>query len=221
MAGSLDLDVSLYAFPEVGRPWLRTNFVTTLDGAAHDSEGVTASLGGETDTALFAQLRSLADVILVGAGTARIERYGPDSPKPIALVSRRLDIPERLQQPGITVVTTVDAPADRVAALRDAGVDVLTHGSVAIDWPAVLADFALRGWFKINCEGGPTLHGELIDHGLVDDLCLTIAPVLAAGEAPRIARSQLPSALAMKLAHAVPVGDVLFTRWVQEDVTGS
>jgi riboflavin biosynthesis pyrimidine reductase len=216
VATSQDLDVSLYAFPEVGRPWVRTNFVTTLDGAAHDTDGVTASLGGETDTALFAHLRSIADVILVGAGTARIERYSPDSPKPIVLVSRRLDIPDRLQVPGVTVVTTTDAPADRIAALRDAGVEVIPRGEIVVDWASVLDAFAARGWLKINCEGGPSLHGELITQNLVDDLCLTVAPVLTAGDAPRIAHSQHAVAVNLQLAHAVPVGDVLFTRWVRQ-----
>jgi len=209
----MSLDVSLYAFPEVERPWVRTNFVTTLDGAAHDSDGVTQSLGGDTE--LFAHLRSLADVILVGAGTTRIERYGPDETTPIAVVSRRLDIPDRLRRPGITVVTTSDAPENELDALLTAGVEVIAHGSGEIDWADVLTAFAARGWMKVNCEGGPTLHGDLIAHDMVDELCLTIAPVLAAGQAPRIAHSQLPVVVGMTLAHAVPVGDVLFTRWVR------
>ena len=215
MAIDSALDLGLYAFPDIDRPWLRTNFVTTLDGAAHDVNGVTASLGGDTDTALFAHLRSIADVILVGAGTARIEKYGPKSSVPIAIVSRRLDIPDRLQAPGVVVVTSTDAPAERVDALTSAGVEVIAHGDVTVDWPAVLAAFAARSWFKINCEGGPSLHGELISQGLVDDLCLTIAPVLTAGDAPRIAHSRLPVAEDMRLAHAVPVGDVLFSRWTK------
>jgi riboflavin biosynthesis pyrimidine reductase len=215
MAVDPGLDFELYAFPDVDRPWLRTNFVTTLDGAAHDLNGVTASLGGETDTQLFAHLRRIADVILVGAGTTRIENYRPTSAAPLAIASRRLDIPKRLQTTGVVVVTTTDAPADRVDELTAAGVDVVAHGDVTVDWPAVLAAFAARGWFKINCEGGPSLHGELISHGLVDDLCLTIAPVLTAGDAPRIAHSRLPVAEDLRLAHVVPVGDVLFTRWTK------
>lgn len=211
----MDLDVALYAFPDVGRPWVRSNFVTTLDGAAHDADGVTASLGGETDSQLFAHLRSIADVILVGAGTTRAERYGPHEATPIAVVSRRLDIPEPLRRPGITVVTASDAPENELDALLTAGVEVIAHGAGEIDWAAVLAIFADRGWLKVNCEGGPTLHGDLIARGVIDELCLTIAPVLAAGTAPRIAHSQLPAEVGMSLAHAVPVGDVLFTRWIR------
>ncbi len=211
------LDLGLYRFPEVDRPWLRTNFVTTVDGAAHDADGVTASLGGEADTELFRHLRSIADVILVGAGTTRIETYGPNSPVPLAIASRRLDIPDQLRTPGMVVVTTTDAPADRTLALTAAGVDVIARGEFAIDWHAVLAAFAERGWSKINCEGGPSLHGELVAQGLVDDLCLTIAPVVVAGDAPRIAHSRQSVTQDMRLAHAVPVGDVLFTRWIRAE----
>ena len=79
----------------------------------------------------------------------------------------------------------------------------------------MLAEFRSRGWTKVLCEGGPTVLGELIDADLVDELCLTIAPVLEAGDAPRIAHSAKPSALGMHLEFAEPVGDVLFTRWVK------
>ena len=91
-------------------------------------------------------------------------------------MSRRLDIPERLVGPGLIVITTTDAPADRVEALRAAGVEVIAHGEIEIDWPAVLDDFDARGWRRILCEGGPTLHGDLVTHDLVDEVCLTIAP---------------------------------------------
>jgi riboflavin biosynthesis pyrimidine reductase len=211
----MDLDLELYAFPDVGRPWVRSNFVTTLDGAAHDADGVTASLGGNTDTELFAHLRSIADVILVGAGTTRIERYGPDEETPGVVVSRRLDIPDRLRRPGITVVTTSDASGRELDGLLTDGVEVIAHGTKEVDWAGVLGTFADRGWLKVNCEGGPTLHGDLISRGVIDELCLTIAPVLAAGTAPRISHSLLPVAVGMTLAHAVPVEDVLFTRWVR------
>ena len=208
------MDPDLYAYPETDRPWLRTNFVSTVDGAAHDVSGVTASLGGDADHEVFQLLRRLADVVIVGAGTARIEKYR--APKtPLALVSRRLDIPDQLVGPDLMVITTADAPADRVEALRDAGVDVLAHGEIEIDWPAVLDDFEARGWRHLLCEGGPTLHGDLVTRDLVDEVCLTIAPMLTSGDAPRIAHSRLPVAHKMTLGHAVPVGDVLLTRWVR------
>lgn len=209
------MDPELYAYPDTDRPWLRTNFVSTVDGGAYDAAGRTSTLGGEIDTEVFALLRRLADVIIVGAGTARTEEYHTSS-TPLALVSRRLDIPEDLVGPGLVVITTTDSPADRIETLREAGVEVIAHGEIEIDWPIVLDDFGARGWRHILCEGGPTLHGELVTLDLVDEVCLTIAPMLTSGDAPRIAHSRRPVSLEMRLGHAIPVGDVLLTRWVRD-----
>lgn len=210
-----DADIErLYAYPSSRRPWVRTNFVATIDGAAYAEDGRSGSLGGDIDTRVFHVLRSLADVIVVGAGTARTEGYGPTD-RPIAVVSRSLDIPDKLVVPGQVVITTADAPADDLRRLRET-VDVIALGSGRVDWPAVLDEFASRGWLHVMCEGGPSLHGELIGLDLVDELCLTIAPVLAAGEAPRIAHDPRAEGRPMTLGHAVDVDSVLLTRWVRD-----
>lgn len=216
----------LYAYPEGAKTWLRTNFVSTLDGAAYDESGKSGSLGGDVDKRVFALLRSLADVIIVGAGTARTEGYEPVGTDevdadlrarlglaptpPIAVVSRRLDLPEVLQ--GQLLITTTDAPG--LDALRDE-MDVLAFGERIIDWPAVLAELASRGMTRVLCEGGPTLHGTLVAQDLVDDLCLTIAPVLTAGSAPRIAHGPEAVTHHMKRAHVLDADGVLLTRWVR------
>ena len=209
------MDPDLYAYPDTNRPWLRTNFVCTVDGGAYDTSGVTASLGGDADHEVFQLLRRLADVVMVGAGTARIEKYGATK-TPLAVVSRRLDIPDHLVGPDLIVITTTDAPSDRLEALRAAGVEVIAHGEIEVDWTAVFADFDAKGWRHLLCEGGPTLHGDLVTLDLVDEVCLTVAPTLTSGDAPRIAHSRHPVAHGMRLAHAVPVGDVLLTRWVRD-----
>lgn len=205
----------LYAYPsEVGRPWVRSNFVATLDGAAHAEDGRSGSLGGAIDTRVFETVRVLSDVILVGAGTARTEGYGP-APRPIAVVSRSLDIPERLLVPGQVVITSGDAPADAVARLREK-LEVIAVGDGRIDWPAVLAEFVRRGWRRVLCEGGPSLHGELVGLDLVDEVCLTIAPVLASGQAPRISHGPEAVDRPMTLGHAIQADGVLLTRWVRD-----
>lgn len=203
----------LYAYPDVSRPWVRTNFVSTLDGAAFAKDGLSGSLGGDIDTTVFGILRTLADVVVVGAGTARAEGYKP-SALPIAIVSRSLDIPEVLLTDGQVVITTKDAPPAKINLLRET-VDVIALGTGEIDWPAVFAEFAARGWLHILCEGGPTLHGDLAARDLVDEVCLTIAPVLAGGTAPRIAHGAKAVDQPMTLGHAVAVDDVLLTRWVR------
>lgn len=204
----------LYAYPESARPWVRTNFVSTLDGAAYAGDGKSGSLGGDIDTQVFSVLRSLADVVLVGAGTARTEGYKPSS-LPIAIVSRSLDIPEALLVPGQVVITTADAPPARIDSLRET-VDVIAEGIGHIDWLAVLDNFAARGWPNVLCEGGPTLHGDLTALDLVDEVCLTIAPTLAAGPAPRIAHGRQAWDRPMRLGHVFDVDDVLLTRWVRD-----
>lgn len=217
----------LYAYPAGDRPWVRTNFVSSLDGAATGTDGKSGTLGGETDTQVFALLRSLADVIVVGAGTAREEGYADFevdtdlrtrlglSPVPtMVLVSRTLGIPPALIRPGIVVATTADAEPEALAALRES-VEVIAVGQGEIDWTAVLAEFANRGWRRVLCEGGPSLHGELVKLDLVDELCLTIAPVLAGGDAPRIAHGPDAVHHEMTLGHAIEADGGLLTRWVR------
>lgn len=204
----------LYAYPAGDRSWVRSNFVATLDGAAQGSDGVSGSLGGDIDTRVFHVLRRLSDVVVVGAGTARAEGYGPSS-VPIAVVSRSLDVPEALLVPGQLVITTADAPPDDVRRLR-ALVDVIAVGTGEIDWPAALAELTARGMRRVLCEGGPSLHGELVGLDLVDEVCLTIAPVLAAGGAPRIAHGAAAVDRPMTLGHALTVDGILLTRWVRD-----
>jgi riboflavin biosynthesis pyrimidine reductase len=219
-----------YAYPVTDRPWVRTNFVSTLDGAAYAGDGKSGSLGGPVDKEIFALMRSLADVIIVGAGTARTEGYEPVQPEdvdadlrsrlglapvpPIAVVSRRLDIPEALVSPGQLVITSADAPPAALEMLRDT-VDVLAFGEGQVDWPAVLAELSSRGLNRVLCEGGPSLHGELVGLDLVDELCLTIAPVMSSGAAPRIAHSPSFVEHAMQLGHVFDADGVLLTRWVR------
>lgn len=231
----MDLDLcsleEMYAYPPTTRPWIRSNFVSTLDGAAYASDGLSGSLGGPADTRVFALLRALADVIIVGAGTARAEGYKPVKPgdvdadlrrrlglkpiPPIAVVSRSLNIPVALIAPGQIVITTENAPQSRIEALSEQ-VDVIAAGKGEIDWVRVknlLADYGLN---RVLCEGGPTLHGRLIELDLLDELCWSIAPVMATGTAPRIGHGPTAVENPMSLGHTVQIGDLLLTRWVRD-----
>ncbi|MBW0118436.1 dihydrofolate reductase family protein, partial [Pseudonocardia abyssalis] len=172
-------------------------FVSSLDGAV-SVDGVSGGLGTDADKRVFGVLRQLAQVVLVGAGTARAEGYrgarrptiGTDTPPPIAVVTGSADI-----DPGgglftdtlvpTVVLTTGDAPRERRDRLAAAGADVavlddLTPGSL-------LTELGRRGLYRVLCEGGPSLHGALVAHDAVDELCLTLSPLLAAGDAGRIA----------------------------------
>ena len=80
----------LYAVPRT--PWLRVNFVSTVDGAATGEDGRSGTINNEIDHQVFEVLREQADVVVIGAGTARVEGYR-DIGKPLVLVSRSGAVP--------------------------------------------------------------------------------------------------------------------------------
>lgn len=189
--------VEHYAHPDVDAPYVRVNFVSSLDGAV-SVDGVSGGLGTDADKRVFGVLRQLAQVVLVGAGTARAEDYrgarkptlGTDTPPAIAVVtgSAGLDPGSGLftdtQVPTI-VLTTADAPRERRDRLTAAGADVAVLDDLSP--AALLAELDRRGLSRVLCEGGPSLHGAMIAADAVDELCLTLSPLLAAGDAGRIA----------------------------------
>jgi len=242
-----DLDdgalASLYAFP-AGSGWVRANMVASADGAA-EASGQSAGLSSAGDRRLFAVLRGLADVILAGAGTARDEKYKPVRPPeggrgggwgaslrsgrpavpPIAVVSARLDVDpssalftSAAADSRTIVITCSSSPADQRAALASAGADVIVAGSSSVDLKAALDTLASRGLTRVSCEGGPHLLGSLGAAGLLDELCLTVGPLLAGPGATRVmAGSPWDPATPhrMHLAHVLEEDSFLFTRYTR------
>lgn len=219
----------LYAYPERERAWVRTNFVASIDGAAQGPDGLSGGLGGEADHRAFKVLRSLADIVIVGAGTARAENYRPIEPDSVhaelregrpaaptlALVSRNLDIPASLITPDLIVVTAESSPAKARARLAETA-QVLVAGRDGVDWTAVLDVLARRNLRRVLCESGPSLHATLIGLDLVDEVCLTVSPHLIAGTAKRIATGGDSVARPMQLGHAIEDDGALLTRWVRD-----
>lgn len=205
----VDLDAAFWT-ERPGRQWVSAVMVSSADGAAQ-SAGRSRGLSGAADVALFARLRSHADVLLVGAGTARIEKYGAvrftaerrawrlarglSEAPPLAIVSRScaLDPAGPLFTDAPTrpvVITCRSAPADRIAALSPRA-DVLTAGEQDVDLAVALDLLAARGHRRVSCEGGPTLLAQLAATGRLDELSLTLSPQLLAGPADRILRGSL------------------------------
>lgn len=220
----------VYAPPE--GPWLRANFVSTLDGAATGANGRSGSINTEADGVVFRLLRRLSDVVVVGAGTVRTEGYtrlGADDggPLPLAVVSNSARVPESLLEPvqgrgDVLLVTHAAAPAGAVAAAR-AGLgegNVLVCGEDAVDLLELRHQLEARGMPRVLTEGGPSLLGAMLAAGAVDELDLTWSPVAVGGEQGRIVRGP---ALDVALAPmALVEGDgTVMGRWRVLHQTGS
>ncbi|MGW2590962.1 pyrimidine reductase family protein [Streptomyces sp. NPDC001515] len=205
---SLDDLADAYAYPGGDGPWLRANMVSTLDGAAqHD--GRSQPISCDSDMRIFGTLRGLADLVIVGAQTVRLEGYRParareafaarreaagQTPAPaIAVVSGSLDLDFSLPlfvspSAATLVLTGAGAPPDRIAAARKAGAEVVIAGEGSrVDPARAVAELAELGHRRLLTEGGPRLLGQFVAAGVLDELCLTLAPMLTAGDAQRIA----------------------------------
>ncbi len=168
-------------------PWWRINMVSTVDGSATGESGRSGSINNGADKRVFDTLRGLADAIVVGAGTARVEGYRP-ADVPIVLVSRRGHVPESLRDaPRGSVLLATTAGADGLSASRAAlgGDNVVVTGD-EVDLASLRRDLADRGLTSVLSEGGPSLFADLVAAGVLDEVCLTVVPQLVGGDHPRI-----------------------------------
>lgn len=214
---------------------MRVNFVASADGAVSAS-GRSRGLQTPGDNRVFAALRDLADVVVAGAGTVVIEGYGAvrigerraalrreyglPPQLPIAVVSRslRLDPESDLFQEAASsartiVLTCAAADPDRRRALEEVA-DVVDCGSEAVDPQVARAALADRGLRRILCEGGPTVFAEFAAAGVVDELCLTVSPLLTGPAAGRITTGAVWSeALPLRLTGLLEEDGALFCRY--------
>jgi 5-amino-6-(5-phosphoribosylamino)uracil reductase len=212
----------LYAYPEsLDRPYIRVNFVASADGAA-TADGLSTGLSSAPDRRLFGVLRQLAEVVLVGAGTARAENYGGASNPPrIAVVtaSAQLDPAARLftdtQVPPL-ILTASTAPAENLRRLADAGAEVVALAGDRVDGAQVVTALAGLGLYRVLCEGGPHLFGDLLAADAVDELCLTVSPILVGGGINRIAMGPDHPPRGLRLASALTEDDVLLLRYLRD-----
>lgn len=188
-----------------GRPFVRVNMVSSLDGAVALS-GRSGALGGPGDRLVFGALRSLADFILVGAGTVRAEHYGlPRLPEEVqqfreergqsrlprlAIVtgSARLDWGSVLfsrRDRKTVVITPATAGTGELRRASEVA-EVLSAGSGTVDLAGAVRALGELGARHVLCEGGPRLNAGLLAAGLVDELCLTLSPKVAGAVGPSL-----------------------------------
>ena len=184
-----DLDV-LYA--PLRTPWVRANMVGTVDGSATGASETSGSINNAADKVVFDHLRSTCDAIVVGAGTARAEGYGP-ADVPIVVISRGDEVPEGLR----------DDPEGMVV-LRPLG-----------DPPEFRDWLVAQGWGTVLCEGGPSLLADLVAGGVVDELCTTVVPTLVGGDHPRIVHGPAVD-VPLRLHGLLESDGTLLARWLVE-----
>jgi riboflavin biosynthesis pyrimidine reductase len=189
--------------------------VSSLDGAATGGDSLTGSLNNPVDKRVFDLLRATSDAVVVGAGTARTEGYGPVE-VPIVLVSRSGDVPDKLRgaAPGQVLLGTT-ATARSLTEARDVLGDehVLVTGEDAVDLPALLGQLHQRGLRRVLSEGGPSLLRELLAAHVVDELDLTWVPTVVAGDGPRITNGR-PVDVPLDLALLLEEEGTLLGRWL-------
>ena len=221
----------VYAYPDAR--WLRANMVASADGAGF-LEGRSEGLSSHADRHLFGLLRALCDVVLVGAGTARTEGYRParrrealsdlragrSATPPIAVVTRSLDLDlgstlftEAPKGARTIVITHAASPADRLAEVARVA-DLIVAGEAAVDLAMAMAALRDRGLGRVLCEGGPRLLGDIAAAGLLDELDLTVSPLLAGPGAIRITTGEGFPARPMTLAHILLDDGYLFCRYL-------
>jgi 5-amino-6-(5-phosphoribosylamino)uracil reductase len=225
-----------YAYPDLTEHgWLRANMVSSLDGAAHHG-GRSEPLSGATDMRIFGVLRALADVVVVGAETVRLEGYRPARRREafaaaraaagqapaaaIAVVSASLELDFGLPlftRPEVPTVLLTGAmsPAGQRAAAEAAGVRVIVAGDGAgVDPDRIKPELAALGYTRLLTEGGPRLLGGLVAAGVLDELCLTLAPRVTSGLARRVTSGpELPVPRELRLSSVLEDDGFLFTRY--------
>ena len=196
-------------------PWLRLNFVATVDGAVQGPDGLSKSINNAADKRVFDALRDLADVIIVGAGTARAEGYRPN-PKPVVVVSRSGEMPPSLceRRAGELLMATCGQAPHLAETKELLGEDhVLVLGDYTPDLARLRDELVDRGFADLLCEGGPHLARDLLAADVVDEVCLTVVPRLVADVHLRMTSGPAVD-LGLRLHALLEDDGTLLQRWI-------
>ena len=189
------------------RPWIVLSMVQSIDGST-SLDGVSGPLGSSEDQRIFSVLRSRADLLLVGSSTVKAEGYKPLT-RPgqrLAIVTGSGDLPwtEPVYTHNQTVIVAPeDGPAMPATVVR--------AGTGRVDLAKALQLLAPK---VVLLEGGSSLNGQMLQLGLVDELCITTAPVTVTGKGPRIAHSEMESQHSFALATILESDGYLFSRYL-------
>ena len=221
--------IDFYSDPPDG---VRVNMVNTLDNEAA-FDGRVADISDPTDHQLLLDLRAFADVLLVGAGTVRAESYGRvilterqkglrqatlglTGPPPVAVVTTKGRLPEESRLFGVEPRPLIITTAVAAQGAPDDAHETIVAGHDRVDLPQAIDALRERGFRRILCEGGPSLLQALAEHDLIDEMCVTVSPMIAGGQggSPR-SKTTLGGPRRMKLAHVLSYNDFLYLRYTR------
>lgn len=238
---TLELNANDLAAPDLERriraetradEWWAANMVSSLDGAVAVT-GRSGEIGGPADRRMFSAIRSWPDAIVAGAGTARSEGYrtprltavtddrlalGQAQRPVLVLVSRTLDLAgipaiEAAEEP---VVACIPADTSRDKRLHWSGrVQLIDCGTTDIDPVIMRRELADRGYGRVLCEGGPALLSAVIEAGVLDELLLTLAPVVLGTDSGRLSRGLAFERRELNLDRILHADHELFLRYVR------
>ncbi len=245
---SEDQILAHYEWPD--EVWVRANMVSSVDGSAHGPDGLSGTINSTPDKALFSLLRRTCDVIIAGAGTVRAEDYRLPQTRPevaaarrdaglaeapaLVVITRTADIPadSRLFTEPISdgyaegdlmiVTTSRTSDAARAELAAQPRVDeVMDLGEQDVDLNRLINQLAENGMRRILVEGGPHLLAEFIDQNLLNDLCLSITPVIVGSLPPDVQDGRIVvgavgtgSARQVDLVSAIAADGTLLTRYL-------
>jgi riboflavin biosynthesis pyrimidine reductase len=223
--------IELYRLPAPeGRGWLRSNFVMSLDGSVQGPDGRSGSINTQSDQHVFAVQRALTDAIIVGANTVRLEGYRAVDLEPwqlqireqeglapyptLVIISASADLDPTVatsaegEGGAVMIITTADKSPDDLEPLRAAGITIVQAEGIVLDLATIVDQLAGTGLPRLLCEGGPRLHNDLLAAGVVEEVALTLAPVMVGGQGLRsTSGAALPVPSSYRLHHVLYADD--------------
>jgi riboflavin biosynthesis pyrimidine reductase len=174
------------------RPWVVLSMISTADGATA-IDGNSAKLGGPTDREVFLHLHRSADCVLVGAQTIRQDSYSPlPAHQKLVVLSHTGDLGANTQ------------------ALLDAGNTQIVTGDVQNIVHNLSGNICVL-------EGGSNLNNQMLQANLIDEICLTIAPMFVGGTTPRIFEGEWFNHESWTLAHVCHDSGFVFLRYLRSE----
>ncbi|MCU1404328.1 MAG: hypothetical protein JWQ43_631 [Glaciihabitans sp.] len=187
--GSRDSLVELYR--PGGADWVRLNLIGSISGSAVGSDGTSETLTNPTDRLILRIIREHADVVVVGAESVRTEGFFVPRGAALAVVTGSGELGDhQVSIPGgrgplvVLCPASAEPVARRTLGTTPATIVTVTDVDGRLTPAAILNALRELGYRSVVCEGGPSLAAQFVEAGVLDEICLTLAPVLNGSATP-------------------------------------